>query len=164
MLLLMAIMSFSASFAQESSHIADTSQQSDLLVGEYSRHMLQTGTFGKQFLEEYRAYAPCGETMRSMENSIYRCSIVIVLGTWCDDSQEQVPRFYKMLDQLDYETAYVKNICLDREKHVVEPDITHMNIERVPTFIFYDGDREIGRIVETPEYSLEKDTYLLLTK
>jgi hypothetical protein len=32
-----------------------------------------------------------------------------------------------------------------------------MNIERVPTFIFKRGGEEIGRIIETPDESLEAD-------
>ena len=39
-----------------------------------------------------------------------------------------------------------------------------MNIERVPTFIIYRGEKEIGRIVETPKKSLERDLWNIVKK
>ena len=38
------------------------------------------------------------------------------------------------------------------------------NIHRVPTFIFLHGNKEIGRIVESPVVSLEKDMIAILEK
>ena len=51
---------------------------------------------------------------------------------------------------------------VNRDKKNPESDIEYLNIERVPTFIFYktggDGSKkEIGRIIETPVRSLEED-------
>lgn len=152
------------SYAQETADTTLAGNSPQVLVGQYTRADLQEGEFGHYFLEEYQAYTPCRETIRALETSIYEYSIVIVLGTWCHDSQQQVPRFYKLLDQLDYETTFVKNICLDKDKKAADLDITALNIEWVPTFIFYNGDEEIGRIIETPESSLEEDTFRIVTK
>ncbi|MEJ2614863.1 MAG: hypothetical protein P8Z35_07895 [Ignavibacteriaceae bacterium] len=38
-----------------------------------------------------------------------------------------------------------------------------MKIELVPTIIFYKDEKELGRIVETPNDSLEKDILKILT-
>jgi hypothetical protein len=37
-------------------------------------------------------------------------------------------------------------------------------VERVPTFIFFRGSQEIGRIVEHPKNSLMEDTIAILSK
>ena len=37
-----------------------------------------------------------------------------------------------------------------------------LNIEKVPTFIFYKNGIEIGRIIESPEKSIEKDFLKIL--
>jgi len=42
-------------------------------------------------------------------------------------------------------------------KKLVFFDIDNLDIKRVPTFIIYENGEEIGRIIETPKKSLEKD-------
>ena len=158
--LLVLLITGSALFAQTETHHPD---EQDFLVGEKSRIELQKASFGIHFMEQYRMYDPCRTILSKLENRIYNYSILIVLGTWCHDSHEQVPRFYKMLDDLDYNTNLVKNICVDKEKTGGTIDISELNIERVPTFIFYDDEKEIGRIIETPETSLEKDSWQILS-
>lgn len=150
--------------AQSSSDSTIQTDTAAVLVGEFQRAELQVGDFGTIFRNEYQNYEVDVETIRNLENSVYKYSIVIVLATWCHDTHVQVPRFYRILDELDYETSYIKNICLDRKKLADGIDISKLNIDKVPTFIFFDGDKEIGRIVETPQISLEKDTYQLLSK
>jgi hypothetical protein len=38
-----------------------------------------------------------------------------------------------------------------------------LDIQRVPTFIFYKNNIEAGRIIENPETSLEQDMVKILT-
>jgi len=42
-------------------------------------------------------------------------------------------------------------------------DISALKIERVPTFIVYDGIKELGRIIETPAETLEEDLLMILS-
>lgn len=132
------------------------------LVGQVSRSELQTGNFGDLFINEYQAYKPNQEILTQLKKYIYDCQIVLVLGTWCHDSQQQVPRFYKLLDELHYNTSAITNICVDKNKNAEGTSVNTLNIERVPTFIFFKDDKEIGRIIETPNTSLEEDTYHIL--
>ena len=53
-------------------------------------------------------------------------------------------------------------ISLNRDKQVPEMDFSHLDIKKVPTMIFYRGDKEIGRIIESPVQSLEKDICKLI--
>jgi hypothetical protein len=41
-------------------------------------------------------------------------------------------------------------------------DVDSLDIELVPTFIFYRKGMEIGRIVETPLQTMEEDIYRIL--
>jgi len=86
------------------------------------------------------------------------------MGTWCSDSRREVPRFYKILDSLNFPSAKVKLIMVDRKKEAAEVNIASLNIELVPTMIIYNDGLEIGRIVETPKETLEKDLAAILTK
>ena len=82
----------------------------------------------------------------------------MVLATWCGDSKDQVPRFFKIMDEISNSKIDVSEIiCLDRNKTAPDFDNEKYKIEKVPTFIIYPGEKEIGRIVETPKISLEED-------
>lgn len=136
--------------------------QTEMLVGIADRAKLQSSEFSSHFFEEYQDYTPCHQTINKLENKIYTYSITIVLATWCHDSQQQVPRFFKILDELDYNTSNLKIITVDKDKLAGDIDISGLNMELVPTFIFYDHDEEVGRIVETPVETLEKDIYKIV--
>ncbi len=86
------------------------------------------------------------------------------MGTWCSDSRREVPRFYKILDELNYPEEKVELINVDRNKVGIENSVDSLNIELVPTFIIYSKGEEIGRIIETPKESLEKDLAKILNK
>ena len=139
-------------------------QGEDILIGKVDRNSLQQGEFGQYFREQYRYYEPCTNALQQIQKDVYEHSIVIVLGTWCHDSQLQVGRFYKILDLLDYNTNTVTNICLDRDKLAGELGIDNYDIKLVPTFIFYNNSKETGRIIESPQTSLEKDIVQILNR
>lgn len=152
------------SFAQEDVSLEDGKNNDDVLVGKFERKALQKGNFGDYYFQEYQNYHPEKDVLNNLESKIYNFSITIVLATWCDDSKEQVPRFFKILDMLDYDTRYVDIICVDKSKSAGKTDITNLNIERVPTFILYENGREDGRIIETPNTTLEKDILNIILK
>ena len=84
------------------------------------------------------------------------------MGTWCGDSQREVPRFVKILEQTSFDMKKLKIICLNtgfqNYKQAPEREERGANIHRVPTFILHDSEtNEIGRIVEEPIVSLEQD-------
>ena len=67
------------------------------------------------------------------------------------------------MDEAGYPVEKTEIICVDRDRKDSSGEVDSLNIELVPTFIFYrDGD-EIGRIIETPQQSIEEDTYRILT-
>ncbi len=129
----------------------------DFMVGKCKRIELQNGEFGQYFFEAYRNYKPDPEILEQIKNKIFDCTITIVIGTWCHDSQQQVPGFLKILDVVDYNTNYLKLICVDKKKQAGDVDISALNIWKVPTFIFYRKNKEVGRIIESPANTLELD-------
>ena len=150
--------------AQDSSSINSGSKFNDHPVGKISRMDLQTGWFGDHFIKEYGSYEPETEAMGKLKNLLFSHRVLIVMAFWCSDSQQQVPRFYKVLDRLRYDYNEVEIISVDRNKLAGEIDISFLNIELVPTFILYVGAIEQGRIVETPNESLETDALQILSR
>ena len=92
--------------------------------------------------------------MRPVINNV---DIVIVFGSWCSDSKIQVPRFYKVLDKAGFNDIHLKVIAVNRDKNGLSVNVSDKNIKLVPTFIVYQNGVELGRVVETPKKSLEKD-------
>ena len=85
------------------------------------------------------------------------------MGTWCSDSRREVPRFFKILDAVNYPSDKVAIICVDEDKKTRGNELTGLKIELVPTLIFYKNGNELGRIVESPNDTLEKDIIKILT-
>ena len=90
--------------------------------------------------------------------------ITIVLGTWCPDSRREVPRFLKILQSSNFPMDQVTFIGVDSYKVAPVENYDNLNIERVPTFIFYRNKVEVGRIIEYPKSSLERDMVQMLSK
>lgn len=85
------------------------------------------------------------------------------MGTWCGDSKRETPMFYKLLDEVGFKEKNLTLITVDRSKSKPEELVSGFNVVRVPTFIFYRGGQEIGRYVERPRESLEKDILKIVT-
>ncbi len=98
------------------------------------------------------------------KTGIDKVDIVVVLGTWCPDSRRELPRFMKIMESLGYDADRIRFIGVDSYKEAPVDDYESFDIDRVPTFIFYHEKAELGRIIEYPETSLEKDMLEILNR
>ena len=137
----------------------DEKANKDILYGYCDLNGLTSVPFDEWYHAEYNSYEPDIEILSNIESSggLADLSITIVMATWCHDSKREVPRFYKLFENLDYDIDLIKLINVDTKKEAKGTLVSKLNIERVPTFIFSRGSEEIGRIIETPEESLEAD-------
>ncbi len=80
--------------------------------------------------------------------------IDVFFGSWCGDCHKHLPAFIKIAEH--YKLNY-RLIGLNTKKvsHTGLED--SQNIKRAPTFIVKKQGSEIGRIIEYPVESLEKD-------
>ncbi|MGQ9619554.1 MAG: hypothetical protein ACUVTX_01035 [Bacteroidales bacterium] len=116
-------------------------------------------------------YIPGYDQYRYDENVIMKLlnldkeddSILIVMGTWCSDSRREVPRFMKILTAINFPPDRVRILGVDNMKKTPVDNYESLEIIRVPTFIFYVKNIEVGRIIENPLTSLEQDMMNILT-
>ncbi|MBU2493824.1 MAG: thioredoxin family protein [Bacteroidetes bacterium] len=127
----------------------------NMAVGYCNRTIFEDSSFVNWFNEEYSNYEI--KNIDDVSDKLADINVTIVLGTWCGDSRREVPRFYKILDSLNFPDDRIKLLFVDRKKQGIENETEGLNIEYVPTFIFYRDEKEIGRIIETPDESLEED-------
>ena len=85
------------------------------------------------------------------------------IGTWCEDSQREIPAFYKTLEMAGYNPKNLQLITVSRDKDTPEGLENNFDITYVPTFIFYKDKKELGRIVESTRETLEEDILTILS-
>src|SRR5688572_27612217 len=56
----------------------------------------------KWFVREYESYQTDKATLKSLKYALADKKIVVVLGTWCSDSQREFPRLLKVLNNVSY--------------------------------------------------------------
>jgi len=161
-LLILSLSVSSLLFSQEINNIViDEMIDEEILLGYCDREGLSSDPFNIWFESEYDSYELNQEILDQIDTDLLsKIEIKIVLGTWCSDSQREVPRFYKIADYLSLTNLSV--IAVNRNKNADGTELNELNIDLVPTFIFYHDSKEIGRIIESPADSLEKDLLNIL--
>lgn len=141
-------------------------EEETILVGKINRAGLMEEPFREWFNESYAGYEVDKATLDGVKPALLDVEVLLFMGTWCSDSQREVPHFIKIMDHLDYGTSGPQIIALsnhpDNYKQSPQHEEEGWNIEYVPTIIFVKNDKELGRIVEYPEESLEKDMRKIL--
>ena len=84
-------------------------------------------------------------------------TVWLFFGTWCHDSQREVPRLLKLLGAAGLGDENLRLIGLDYRKREPRGRAAEFNVRYTPTAIFIRGDVEVGRIVERPNTSLYAD-------
>jgi hypothetical protein len=159
------LLPMSASAQEKNQIVYDSARSQNIILGYCDRAFLvQFSPFNQDYSDEYRNYVPGIEASPRLDSLTSGLYITIVLATWCGDSKEQLPRFFRILDDIGFPTERVSLICVDGRKQCDTPDVLPLHIERVPTFIFYKGCREIGRIIETPVVTLEADFLAIIER
>ena len=125
--------------------------------GEFSRDQLENSTHNNWFLENYNAH-PLNKALVSQIDSLFDdIKVTIYMGTWCEDSQREVPGFYKIIDALEANDQVRPIVGLNEDKVSHDGSAEQAGVTNVPTFVLSKDGQEINRIVEFPIISLEQD-------
>ncbi len=137
----------------------DKKAAEDILIGHVNLEGLKSAPFNEWFNAEFEYFQQDDSSLNTInkDNFIDHVKITMVLATWCGDSKREVPRFYKILEYLQYDLSNMTVICVNTRKTAKGTNVEQLDIQKVPTFIFYKEGIELGRIIETPKLSLEKD-------
>lgn len=119
-----------------------------------------------QNLPDWRAvvdsYTPNLETIAKLQTLSEPIQVEIFLGTWCSDSKLHVSAYLKIMEMVQNPVVQTTYTGLTRNKEARQPFIEGRNIERVPTFVVSVQNQERGRIIETPQVSVEDDLWRIL--
>jgi cyclophilin family peptidyl-prolyl cis-trans isomerase/HEAT repeat protein/thiol-disulfide isomerase/thioredoxin len=111
-------------------------------------------------------YAPDATVLEMMKSYVQPGDRVeVYMGTWCPDSQREVPKFLRIVGDLRTQFAVdlpATYFALDRSKQKPAKLIAGKSVDKVATFIYYRDGHEIGRIVEKPASPQFEDDLLAI--
>jgi len=152
-------------------HRIETEKYGSVLFGNMTREDFNT------YLPSWFAeYSPNPETASSISGLLEGVDITCVFGSWCSDSRRDVPRMWRVLEMAGYPDLEIEYLAVGSSRFTADSGIpekllrwskeakNYYDVERVATFIIYRNGREIGRIIESPEISLEKDLLNILSE
>ena len=144
------------------------SHGNDMLVGKCTRVALLQSPFADWFKPNYDSYVVDSFTCNFIKPLLTGKSLTIFMGTWCGDSRREVPRVLKMLDCCGFPVNDLTLVMVGNSDSLYKKSPQHeeagKNIVRVPTIIVEQKSAELGRIIESPITSLEKDLLTILRK
>lgn len=133
------------------------------LYGIQSKEDFLQAPFDSWFTAGYESFELDEALVTELKETLKDVQIKAFMGTWCGDSKRETPKFYKILDQVNFDYSKLTMVSVDRSKKKPEPLIAPYDIMRVPTFIFYRNGKELGRFVERPRETTEKDILKIVT-
>lgn len=146
--------------SQKPTAVKDTSGN---LVGIAVKSSFLQAPYNNWFSENYEDYKVDKETVKKLKPLLKGVTIKAFMGTWCGDSKQETPVFYKILDDVSFNYNRLQMVAVNRQKKTPDNLQKGLHIKRVPTFIFYKKGKEIGRFVEYPVESMEKDFVKILS-
>jgi thiol-disulfide isomerase/thioredoxin len=124
-----------------------------VLRGVINRSVLEKDTSFAWFKENMK-WGQADETaVEAFRTKATRFKLVVFGGTWCPDTQNLWPVFYRLIDKSGYPEKNITLIAVDRKKETIHHLNQTYHITNVPTFIVLKNGREVGRVVEYGKYN-----------
>jgi thiol-disulfide isomerase/thioredoxin len=133
-------------------------QQPKYTVVADSETVVMKGVLTRNILEKEKAFTWMTENRKygsadagavkifSQQKDLF--TVLIFGGTWCHDSQNILPVFYRLVDKSGFPDNRITLVGVDRQKTAPNNWHTIWNITMVPTFIILQNGKEMGRVVE----------------
>lgn len=120
--------------------------------GLIKRSDLEVDTAFKWFKQNMQYGTASATAINAFKKNGAKFKVVVFFGTWCEDSQNLVPVFYRLVDKSAYPDSSISLIGVDRAKTTLGNLDKAFKITNVPTFIVMKDGKEVGRVVEYGKY------------
>lgn len=142
--------------------VADTIDGGMMLLGPINAAGLNQEPFALWFEENSKAYTPDMSLIEEIKPLLKPCFVKVFMGSWCEDSQREVPALLKLLDLADFDSSQLEIIAMTHDKDTPENYEADYQIEFIPTIMFFKDGAELNRIVEYTQETLELDILKIL--
>ena len=133
-----------------------------ILLGPINVSNLRTSPITPWFDQEYDRINTDSNWIKEIKPFLKGLKIKVFMGTWCEDSQRELPHFFKLLNALEFDQNHLKMYAMSEEKTTPRNFEKDLDIYNIPTIIFYKDGNEMNRFVEFPLNSLESDIEKIL--
>lgn len=134
--------------------------QKQYLVGYYDKdEFLQACEWKTKVNDKYKPKAQYMDSIAGIRDS---AKVKLFLGTFCPDSKRLVPKFFAILPDLPVSDLQI--ISVDTTKKDERGMAQTVGLKKIPTFIIYNDEQEVGRIVERSRGRLEKRLFYIFKK
>ncbi len=109
------------------------------------------------------AYSPDPEAVAALAAVDRDVDLTVAFGTWCGDSRREVPALLATLEAADNPHLRLRLVSILRGFTEPLDFVRDQRLTNVPTVMVREGERELGRVVETaPSGKIEQDLVAIL--
>ncbi len=119
-----------------------------VLKGMITKYILMNESAFKWFSGSHDSYTAPETVVRTLADHSDKMSFILFGGTWCDDTQFILPKFFRLQELSGIPDSAVTFFGVDREKKTLGGLSEALHITNVPTIIVFSNGKEIGRVVE----------------
>jgi thiol-disulfide isomerase/thioredoxin len=119
-----------------------------ILRGIINKYLVQNDSTYNWYNSSASSYRPDTATLSAFEKAKGKVQFVLFGGTWCEDTQFILPKFFKLQEMSGVEDSKVTFFGVNREKKSLASITEAFNVINVPTIIVMKDGKEIGRVVE----------------
>lgn len=135
--------------------------QNDYLSGPVTEQEIREVKIFDLYTKRYKPDPKIITQLNSVQDTIL---IDVFMGMWCHDSKREIPAFFKIMESIENPLISAKYTALEYKRKGPKEIIKTNDIKRTPTFIIYKNGKEVGRIIEEVEVSMESDLYEIIFK
>jgi thiol-disulfide isomerase/thioredoxin len=163
--LMLAVQQFNAQKVVVNREV-ETQNDGKMLLGNQLKEQFLKAPYADWYTKEHDEYTIDQKAISELKKAkINTYSIMVFMGTWCEDSHRDFPRLMKILEELKYPDNKLTIIAVNRKKESPSGEESLYNIQKVPTIIVQKYGKEIGRIIEMPTTGyIERDLVEILKK
>ncbi len=119
-----------------------------ILNGIVSKSDLRENPAFSWYSQNQKGYTPAASVLESMTAAKDRFQFLIFGGTWCEDTQSILPKFFRLQELSGVQEKNISFFAVDRHKQTLGNMSNTFNILNVPTIIVLKDGKEVGRVIE----------------
>ena len=119
-----------------------------ILNGIITKYILQNDPSFNWYNSSSSGYTPDIRIVNAMEAAKGKVQFILFGGTWCEDTQFVLPKFFKLQAASGVSDDVITLFGVNREKNSLGNIARAFAITNVPTIIVMQDGKEIGRVVE----------------
>ncbi len=119
-----------------------------VLNGIITKYILQNSPAFNWYGSNQNIYEPPATAVNAMEAAKDSFQFILFGGTWCEDTQFVLPKFFKIQEKSGVPDETITFFAVNRAKKTLSNISAAFNVTLVPTIIVMKDGKEIGRVVE----------------